>query len=74
MFTQSVLIVQLLEAMDGKTGVEECSFVRSDVTKAPYFATRVLLGKNGVEKNLGLGQLSDGERKNLEDEVLGACS
>lgn len=36
--------------------------VRSDLTEAKYFSTPLLLGKNGIEKNLGLGQLNDFEK------------
>lgn len=61
------LSLQLLEAMAGKSDVVECCFVSSDVTSAPYFATPVLLGKQGVEKNLGLGKLSDYETKKLDE-------
>ena len=31
---------------------------QSDVTEAKYFATPLVLGPNGVEKNLGLGTLT----------------
>ena len=33
--------------------------IQSDVTEAKYFATPLVLGPNGVEKNLGLGTLTD---------------
>lgn len=53
--------------MNGKSGVVECSFVRSDLTDACYFANPILLGKAGLEQNLGLGELSDFEKKKLEE-------
>lgn len=56
--------------MNGKSGVVECAFVRSDVSDAPYFANPILLGKEGVDKNLGMGQLSDFEKKKLEEVKL----
>ncbi|XP_077995352.1 malate dehydrogenase, mitochondrial-like [Glandiceps talaboti] len=59
----------LLAAMTGKQGVIECGFVESDVTEAKYFSTPLLLGPNGLERNLGLGELSDFE-KNLLVEAL----
>lgn len=62
-----VCILQLLEAMGGKSGVVECAFVQSDVTEVNYFATPILLGKNGVEKNLGLGNLSAFEQEKLKE-------
>jgi len=60
----------ILEALKGKTGLVECAYVASNVTSAEYFATPILLGKNGVERNLGLAQLSDFEEKKLVEEVL----
>jgi len=57
----------VLEALKGTEGKVECAFVRSDETEAKYFANPVLLGKNGIEKNLGIGQLLDFERKLLSE-------
>lgn len=51
----------LLEALDGGDGQVECAFVKSDETEAKYFSTPILLGKGGVEKNLGIGKLVDYE-------------
>ena len=55
-----------LRAMAGERGVVECAYVASDVTKLPFFASKVRLGKNGVERVLGLGRLSASERAGLE--------
>ncbi|XP_073429930.1 malate dehydrogenase, mitochondrial [Dendrobates tinctorius] len=63
-------VFSLLDAMNGKEGVIECSFVRSEETECPYFSTPLLLGKNGIEKNLGLGKLSAFEEK-LVGEAMG---
>merc|ERR1711942_466386 len=52
----------LLKGMSGQEGVVECSYVASDVTEAKYFATPVVLGPNGIEKNLGLGTLTEFEQ------------
>merc|ERR1712080_623924 len=52
----------LIKGMSGQEGVVECSYVASDVTEAPYFATPVVLGPNGIEKNLGLGTLTEFEQ------------
>merc|ERR1711899_163928 len=51
----------LIKAMNGQEGVVECSYVASDITESPYFATPILLGPNGVAKNLGLGTLTEFE-------------
>merc|ERR1712168_325862 len=48
----------LIKGMNGQEGVVECAYIQSDVTEAKYFATPVVLGPNGVEKNLGLGTLT----------------
>lgn len=60
----------LLEAMDGQSGKVECSYVNSDAVQGvDYFSTPVQLGKNGVEKILGTGELSAFE-KNLLGKAL----
>lgn len=56
----------VLRALKGEQGVIECSYVKSDVTEATYFATPVVIGPNGVEKNLGLGKLSSFEQDLLQ--------
>ena len=62
--TSSVLIIaavvcrftdSLIKGMSGQEGVVECAYVASDVTESPFFATPLVLGPNGIEKNLGLG-------------------
>merc|ERR1712029_211243 len=56
----------LIKAMNGQEGVVECAYVASNVTEAPYFATPIKLGPNGVEANLGLGTLSAFEEEMLK--------
>jgi len=60
-FAGDRFVKSILEALGGEGGIVECAFVRSDETEAPYFSTPLLLGKNGVEKNLGLGKMIDYE-------------
>ncbi|KAK4344059.1 hypothetical protein RND71_037153 [Anisodus tanguticus] len=55
-----------LKGLNGVPDVVECSFVQSTVTDLPFFASKVRLGKNGVEEVLGLGPLSDYEKQGLE--------
>eukprot|EP00249_Psilotum_nudum_P013744 c24484_g1_i1 orf=151-1392(+) len=38
-----------LRALDGDTDVFECTYIQSDLTELPFFASRVKLGKQGVE-------------------------
>lgn len=59
----------LLNAMKGKTGVIECSYVKSSETEASYFATPLLLGPKGLEKNMGLGKLSSFEKDLVEKAI-----
>jgi malate dehydrogenase len=54
-------VTSILQALHGESGVIECAFVRSDETDAKYFSTPLLFGKEGVEKNLGLGKLIETE-------------
>lgn len=58
--------ISLLNALNGKEGVIECGFVKSSETEASYFSTPLLLGKNGLAKNMGLGKLSDFEQDLLK--------
>lgn len=37
-------VFSLVDAMNGKEGVVECSFVKSQETDCPYFSTPLLLG------------------------------
>eukprot|EP00918_Siedleckia_nematoides_P018933 GHVU01040413.1.p1 GENE.GHVU01040413.1~~GHVU01040413.1.p1 ORF type:complete len:338 (+),score=35.97 GHVU01040413.1:113-1126(+) len=60
-FAGAKFVNSVLEALSGQEGVLECAFVRSDETEAKYFATPIVLGKNGLERNLGLGKLIDSE-------------
>ncbi|GKA77568.1 malate dehydrogenase, mitochondrial [Tanacetum coccineum] len=55
-----------LKGLNGVPDVVECSFVQSNVTELPFFASKVRLGKNGVEEVLGLGTLNDFEKQGLE--------
>lgn len=56
-----------LKGLNGVPDIVECSFVQSSVTELPFFASKVRLGKNGVEEVLGLGSLSDYEKEGLEN-------
>lgn len=58
--------LSLARGLKGEKNIVECAYVSSDVTEVPYFATPVLLGVNGVEKNLGLPPLSSYESSLLK--------
>ncbi|KAG6477495.1 malate dehydrogenase, mitochondrial-like isoform X1 [Zingiber officinale] len=56
-----------LKGLNGTPDIVECSFVQSTITELPFFASKVRLGKNGVEEVLGLGPLSDYEKEGFEN-------
>ncbi|KAG6529402.1 malate dehydrogenase, chloroplastic-like [Zingiber officinale] len=57
-----------LRALDGDGDVYECSFVQSELTDLPFFASRVNLGKKGIEAfvSADLDGLTEYEAKALE--------
>lgn len=65
-FAGARFAISLLKAMKGDQNIVECTYVESDITEAKYFSTPVLLGKNGLEKNLGMPKLNDFEKKLVE--------
>lgn len=60
-FTDSVL-----RAMHGEEGIVECTFVENDLTAAPFFATPVTLGPDGVQEVHSFGELSAFEKDNFD--------
>lgn len=56
----------LCRAIKGESNVVECAFVQSNVTEAKFFSTPLLLGPNGIQKNFGLGKLTDYENELLK--------
>ncbi|KAK9949245.1 hypothetical protein M0R45_004778 [Rubus argutus] len=55
-----------LRGLRGDSGVVECAFVASQVTELPFFASKVRLGRTGVEEIHPLGLLNEYERTGLE--------
>ncbi|RVW90505.1 Malate dehydrogenase, chloroplastic [Vitis vinifera] len=57
-----------LRALDGDTDVYECAYVQSELTELPFFASRVKIGKKGVEAVISsdLQGLTEYEEKALE--------
>lgn len=63
-FAGARFVSSLLEAMNGKQDVIRCAYVKSKVVpECDYFATPLLLGPNGIEKNLGLGEVTPFEKE-----------
>ncbi|EPS68273.1 malate dehydrogenase, partial [Genlisea aurea] len=55
-----------LRGLRGDAGVVECAFVASQVTELPFFASKVRLGRDGVEEIYPLGPTNEYERMGLE--------
>lgn len=55
-----------LQALRGDAAVVHCAYVASEVTELPFFASKVRLGRNGVEEIYPLGPLNEYERAGLE--------
>eukprot|EP00252_Welwitschia_mirabilis_P002838 TRINITY_DN12845_c0_g1_i1.p1 TRINITY_DN12845_c0_g1~~TRINITY_DN12845_c0_g1_i1.p1 ORF type:complete len:341 (-),score=66.05 TRINITY_DN12845_c0_g1_i1:198-1220(-) len=65
-YAGAVFASSCLKGLNGEPNIVECSFVQSNITELPFFASKVRLGKNGVEEVLGLGSLSEYEKQGLE--------
>lgn len=57
-----------LRALDGDGDVYECAYIQSELTDLPFFASRIKLGKKGVEAVISkdLQGLTEYEQKALE--------
>ncbi|KAJ4967068.1 hypothetical protein NE237_018917 [Protea cynaroides] len=54
-----------LRGLRGDAGIVECSFISSQVTELPFFASKVRLGRTGAEEIFPLGPLNEYERIGL---------
>ncbi|KAK3030433.1 hypothetical protein RJ639_039190 [Escallonia herrerae] len=54
-----------LRGLRGAASIVQCAFVPSQVTELPFFASKVRLGRNGVEEIYPLGPLNENERSRL---------
>jgi len=55
-----------LRAKNGEANIVECTYVESKVTEAPFFSSKVTLGRDGIDTIHGLGALSDYEQAALD--------
>jgi malate dehydrogenase len=55
-----------LSGLNGVAGIEACTFVESDVERVPYFASKCVLGPEGVMKVHPVGQISAYEKEGLD--------
>eukprot|EP00249_Psilotum_nudum_P024919 c29323_g3_i1 orf=326-1342(+) len=65
-YAASIFVDGCLKAINGMEDVVDCSYVASNITPLPFFASKVRIGLHGIEDVLGLGQLSEYERNALE--------
>ncbi|CAA7402579.1 unnamed protein product [Spirodela intermedia] len=63
----SIFADACLKGLNGAPDIVECSFVQSSITELPFFASKVKLGRNGIDEVQGLGTLSDFEKEGLEN-------
>eukprot|EP00126_Sphaerothecum_destruens_P009823 Sdes_comp20598_c0_seq1m15589 len=60
-------VFSVLKAQAGEKNVVECAFVESTVCPGvSFFATPLRLGKDGLEENLGIGNISAYEKQKLD--------
>ena len=50
-----------LRGLSGEPDVYECSYVASNITELPYFATKVRLGPSGAEEVMPIGDITEYE-------------
>ncbi|XP_010429212.1 PREDICTED: probable malate dehydrogenase, glyoxysomal [Camelina sativa] len=55
-----------LKGLRGDANIVECAYVASHVTELPFFASKVRLGRCGIDEVYGLGPLNEYERMGLE--------
>lgn len=53
--------MSLVRGLQGEENVVECAYVDGNNEFAPFFAQSIVLGKNGIEKILPIGELSEFE-------------
>jgi malate dehydrogenase len=69
-FAAARFVESLLKAMNGEQNIVRCSYVKSNVVpECEYFATPLLLGPKGIEKNLGLGELTPFEKELIKKSI-----
>lgn len=61
--------ISLIKAKKGEKGIVECAYVESDVTECGWFATQIALGPEGIDKNLGIGELDAFETEKLAEAI-----
>lgn len=68
-FAGARFALNLVAALQGKTGIVECTYVAVDNMEVPYFGLPVELGKEGVAKIHPLPKLNDSESARLKEMI-----
>jgi len=64
-YAGALFTTQMVHALQGNE-IVSCTFVESDVTDAPFFASKVTLNKNGVGVVHNVGDISNFEQETLD--------
>ncbi|MCR5537534.1 MAG: malate dehydrogenase [Succinivibrio sp.] len=59
--------LKVVRGLLGEPGVSEYGYVEGDGKYAQFFAQRLVFGKNGWEKLMEIGKISEYEQKNLDE-------
>ncbi|KAH8296479.1 hypothetical protein KR054_006677 [Drosophila jambulina] len=62
-FAGARFVDSLLRGMRGEEGIVECAFVASELTDAPFFASPLELGRDGIKNFLPLPEMSSAEQE-----------
>ncbi|XP_017016337.2 malate dehydrogenase, mitochondrial [Drosophila kikkawai] len=62
-FAGARFVDSLLRGLKGEKGIVECAYVASELTDAPFFASPLELGKDGIERFLPLPTMSSTEEE-----------
>ena len=66
----SNFVNSLIKGLNGEDNIVECAYVESNIVPdCKWFSTPVKLGKNGIEKNYGIGQLDAFEKDKLKKAI-----
>ncbi|KAI4464922.1 malate and lactate dehydrogenase [Holotrichia oblita] len=68
-YSLAYFIFDQLKAKRGKADVVQCGYVANNAHKTKYFATKLLLGTDGIIKDLGLGKLSSFEQEKIYEAI-----
>jgi malate dehydrogenase len=66
-YTGAAFADRVMAGLAGEPDVVECAFVESSITEAEFFSSPCKFGKNGVEEVRHYGEVSDFEKKLIED-------